>query len=254
MIGSFCLVKNEGAWIKDHIEAWLPYLDEMVFFDGNSTDSTLQTLQDMEDNHPRKVHFFPNKDPQNLQDDYVRLFNDCLHELKTDYAFFLHPDMFPLSGAENLRKLQGPAHYVNIRSFAGNPGEQLYETEGRAKAWKTIMQLKPDLGLHYFGHYGAANEDMYFSKITGNQHDFYGENFGSYPYEVKDSGVTLAHFSDVRPYERRLERMKRCLINQGYDQYQADLFAPKHPRVNFQDDGDLKFKPVNDPRKELSHV
>ena len=258
-IGSFTLIKNEILWIRDHLEAWLPLLDQIVFFDGNSTDGTYEVLSEYKEKYPHKLLVAENTDPHDLQDDYVRLFNGALRCLDTDFAFYIHPDMFPIGGEENLKKLDTNtlAYTVNIRSFAGNPGNQLYELEGRAKAWKTIMRLKPDFGLHYYGHYGSAEEDMYFSEITGDQHQFH-KDFDKYPYTVRNSGIEIAHFSDVRPFERRLERMKRCLLNQGYNEIEADYEAHHHPRVTLKSarciHGDFRFKPVKDPRKEPLNV
>lgn len=236
-IGSFTLIKNEIIWIEKHLRSWLPYLDQMVFFDGNSTDGTLEILRKF------PVTLVENKDPKNLQDDYVKLFNECLKTLHTDLAIFLHPDMFPISGAEELRHLYCMAASTSMRVFGGEPNGAVFEETGRAKAWKNIMRLKnPDLGLHYYGHYGAANEDLYFEDITGDEHIFHGENFKRYPYPIMDSGCVIAHYSDVRPYSRRLERMISSLRNQGYSKEQAEKIAPTHPRVTLKSGDGVEFK------------
>jgi len=44
-LGSFILIKNESQWIAPHILRVLPFIDQMVFFDGNSTDGTLEYLK-----------------------------------------------------------------------------------------------------------------------------------------------------------------------------------------------------------------
>src|SRR2546430_2773541 len=90
------------------------------------------------------------------------------------------------------------AFYSTMRSFAGELDGPLLEiTNGRTDRWKNVYRLKsPNLGLHYYGHYGVHNEDCYFSKITGCRHEFFGANFERYPYSVGDSGLKISHFSD----------------------------------------------------------
>lgn len=251
--GSFCLVKNERSWIRPHLYSWLPWVDQMAFWDGNSTDGTLEIIKEIRDTHPfgHKILLKENKDCANLQDDYVRLFNEMIQALDTDYCGFLHADMI-LDDPGNIKDLgDAIAYYFHLRSFGGEPGGQMYEiTKGRAKTWKDIFRRRdPDLGLHYFGFYGAKNEDCYFSKITGNSHVYHNENYEKYPYEVKDSGIKVSHFSDVRPYERRVSRMITCLLNQGYPKDFAEKFSKVHPRVTFKFDREamealgLIFKP-----------
>ena len=241
-IGSFCLIKNEARFINRHIAEWLPFLDEMVFFDGGSTDGTLEILKQYADTSP-KIKLFEGKDPSDLQDDYVNLSNGAMWALGTDLAIFLHPDMFPANG-ETLRRLPDDliAAAVEMESYAGDPGESIYRIEGRGSAWKTIYRLRnPNLGAHYHGHYGAHNEDTYFSEITGDKHEHYGTDFSKYPYPVNNSGLIIKHFSDVRPYARRLDRMIKCLINQGHSPKAAQEIAPQHPRVSLKDGMGFKF-------------
>ena len=236
-IGSFTLVRNEVLWIRAHILSWLPWLDECVFFDGNSTDGTLEVIRELRESHKlgNRIKLFENRDCANLQDDYVRVFNECLRSLSTDYAIFAHCDMI-LDDPGNIRDLGAyHAYTTNLRSFAGEPGGDLLEVQGRGERWKNIYRLNdPDLGAHYFGHYGAWNEDFYFSEITGKEHIFHGQNFDRYPYRVGDSWVKVLHYSDVRPYERRLGRMLSVLKNQGLGPEKAMEVALKHPRVTLQ--------------------
>ena len=262
-IGSFCLVRNEREWMAPHLASWLPYLDEMVLYDGNSTDGTLDIIERFkkESAHGYKIKLFKDRDPRDLKDDYVKLFNDCLHELSTDLAAFIHPDFF-LVDPGGIRNLDGGISYtMHLESYAGEPGGELYKIErGRSKTWKNIFTLRPNLGVHYFGHYGAANEDCYYSEITGDEHKHYGNKFGYYPYPVVDSGIRALHFSDVRPHARRLGRMVTCLLNQNYPKDQAELLAPTHPRVTLQDNDWFKFVPAEYPaeflaaQKEVSSV
>ncbi len=243
-IGSFILIRNEAAWIGGHIEMWLPFLDEMVFFDGNSTDGTLEIIKDLK-NKPggHKIRLYQDKDPKNLQEDYVDLFNRCMWTLRTDYAYFLHPDMIPVNPAK-IRDLGDElAHVTHLTSYAGDPGSKIYRIdEGRGELWKNIYRLRnPDLGAHYHGFYGAANEDIYFKEITGGTYEHYGQEIDRYPYPVGDSGVKVLHFSDVRTKARRIDRMTKILINQGMNPEEASRTAPKHPRVTFEDGMGFKF-------------
>lgn len=253
-IGTFTLIKNEIHWLKEHIENVAPHLDQMVFFDGNSTDGTLEMLYSAKEIWPH-IKIVENKDPKDLKDDYVRLFNECMRTLATNWAFFLHPDMW-IENPKRLRVIRnhpGVSMSTRMISYAGDPAlnDDLYRIEtGRADRWKNIYRLRePDLGAHYHGWYGAANEDVYFSKITGDFHHFHGIDFSAYPYEVADSGLRVHHFSDVRPYARRFGRMRKCLMNQGYPSTTATRYAKIHPRVTLFDDDNFKFIRCTDPRR-----
>jgi len=234
MTGSFTIIRNEINFIKAHLDAWLPHLDSMSFYDGNSTDGTLEILEQYAKDNP-KIILVKNKDPEDLKDDYVRIFNECLWSCPCELAIFIHPDMLPVNG-EILRKLPDDiiCAKTRIESFAGEPKGDVYRISGRGAYWKNIYRLRnPKLGAHYFGAYGAAAEDIYFSEITGNSHKF-SPNFEDYPYPIHDSGLKINHFSDVRPYDRRLERMTRCMLNQGYSEIDAMKAALIHPRVTLK--------------------
>lgn len=246
-LGTFTLIKNEAPWIAAHILRVLPFVDEMVFLDGNSTDGTLEIIKEIACEHENgyRIRLVGNKDPKDLQDDYVRVFNLALNAISTDLAWFLHPDMWVVNPENILMVRQSPAVAMStaMRSFGGEPGGQLYEIKGRAEEWKNIYRVRnPDLGAHYFGHYGAWNEDVYFKAITGDQHVLH-TNHGNYPYTVVKSGLEVLHFSDVRPHARRLDRMKKCLANQGND----ISLAERHPRVTLKDGMGLTFTPTEWP-------
>jgi glycosyltransferase involved in cell wall biosynthesis len=234
----------------------LPYIDQVSLFDGNSTDGTLEIIKFIRNKYPfgNKIKLVENKDPKNLQDDYVSMFNECMWNLDTDKAIFWHPDMW-LVNPESLDKLKDSdciAAATSMKSFAGEPNGQLYEIKGRGERWKNIYRLRnPNFGAHYFGHYGAANEDVYFSEITGDEHNHYGSDFGFYPYPVSDFGVEVLHFSDVRPYARRLDRMKKCLRNQGHPEQRVEEIAHSHPRVTLKDGHGFKFIPSEYPKQFL---
>lgn len=245
--GSFCLIKNEGLWIKEHLRSWLPILDGMVFYDGGSTDGTLETIKEaIGGEFGHKITLVEGKDPENLTTAYQRLSNDAMWALKTDMAIFLHPDMMWESGKFELPE-NCIAATMNIKSYAGNPGQEVYEIIGRGSKWKNIYRLRnPDLGAHYYGFYGAWNEDTYFSEITGEAHDFHHNNFDAYPYPVFHSPIVVRHYSDVRPYERRLDRMVKCLVNQGHKD-NIENIAKAHPRVTLKSGQGFDFKVIETP-------
>src|SRR3990167_9586441 len=252
-IGSFCLIKNEKAFLRAHLDGWLPYLDEMVFFDGNSTDGSLETLREYGREHKLgfKLKIFAGKDPVNLKEAYVPMFNSALWTVQSDFAFYLHPDMIVV-GIGNLRNIPKDdiAASINVKSYAGDSGGNLFEiVKGRRSRWKAIHRLRnPDLGAHYHGFYGAADEDVYFSEITGDVHSCLGdENFEDCPYTVYDTGALVYHYSDVRPYERRLQKMKRSLLHQGYSPEEAAKVSPLHPRVSLKNGSGFEFKPAERP-------
>lgn len=256
-IGSFTLIKNEIPWIMDHVENVAPHIDEMVFFEGDSTDGTLEYLHEAKNKFPH-VKIFEHMDPKDLREDYEDLFNKCLRSLSTDWAVFLHPDMW-IENPEQIRHAgfeTGQAMSMHMTSYAGEPGKQLYRIKaGRCNAWKNIYRLRnPDLGAHYHGFYGAMNEDVYFSAITGSAHSFHGPDFSRYPYEVTDSGIKCHHFSDVRTYERRVSRMTTCLINQGCESKLATSLAAQHPRVTLVPTAEFKLTPCRDPRRVLANA
>lgn len=241
MIGSFTIIRNEAEWIGGHLEMWLPILSQMVFFDGNSTDGTLEIIKDVKANHPMgdKIKLVEDKDPSDLEADYVRVFNECLNAVDAEHAAFIHPDMIPVTHGYSLYNT--PAHFMTVESYAGEPGGELLRiAKGRTDKWKNIYQMKPSLGAHYAGFYGSPEEDVYFSEITGDSHDFKSD-IGLYPYKVADSGIKVLHFSDVRTYERRLGRMKSCLKNQGHNPAAVEAIAHAHPRVTLKSGLGVEF-------------
>ena len=68
----------------------------MVFYDGNSTDGTLETIKHYKANQPHgyKIKLCENKDIKDLTSDYQKLSNECQWDVDKDLAIFLHPDMF----------------------------------------------------------------------------------------------------------------------------------------------------------------
>lgn len=256
-IGSFTIIKNEANWVAPHILRVLPFIDEMVFFDGNSTDGTVEIIEEIRNysEFGHKIRLVKNRDCADLKDDYVRLFNECLRTLTTDLAYFLHPDMWVVNPEQILIVKDSPAVALttSMRSFGGEPGGDLYEIHGRGTQWKNIYRLRnPDLGCHYFGHYGALEEDCYFSAITGDEHIHHGQQFEKYPYEVVKSGIEVLHFSDVRPLSRRVGRMRECLKNQGGTDVLINEIIEQHPRIILKDASGFAFTPARYPGEFLA--
>jgi len=257
-IGTFTLIKNEIEFIGPHIMRLLPVVDRMVFFDGNSSDGTLETIKHIKktNEYGFRIKLVENKDPKDLRTEYVKMFNDCLQAVDCDWAYFAHPDFWILKpdAVRLAGEKEGIAMYTNMESYAGDPGGQVYRIEeGRGEKWKNIYRLKnPALGAHYWGWYGSRDEDVYFSAITGAQHVLHND-FSKYPYDVSDSGIGVMHFSDIRHYERRLGRMKTCLENQGYSKEMAAKIAPTHPRVTLKSENGFKFTKSYLPKEFLEY-
>lgn len=235
-ISIFNMTKNESAWIGFHVMSVKDFVSEFVYYDS-STDGTTEILEYLRDKKGINIRLFKNRDVKNLQDDYVDLSNEIMRQCKSDYLWYCHPDM--ILDPSSINKTSGRAYCYSVamRSYAGDPLGKVFEFEkGRAKAWKSIMQN--GFGLHYYGHYGAHNEDMYFGQITGNSHELFSD-FKSYPYAIKDSGFLMHHFSDLRTPKRRLSRMISCLKNQNHPEERAQMLAKVHPRVTLQENNDV---------------
>lgn len=237
-VGVFAIVKNEAPWIGFCVMALKDLVSEFVYFDGNSTDGTLELLDYIRSKYGLHIRVFKDRDPKDLRDDYTRVFDDCMKQVKSEYVWYVHPDMILVKNIKpDFLKSKALAYYVGMRSFGGEPHGKILEiTEGRTDKWKTIMANRFD--LHYHGHYGAHDEDMYFREITGSQYGVY-KDFSRYPFDVEDSGVTFFHYSDVRPYGRRLSRMMTCMANQvpgASEKYLMEMSA-NHPRVSLSPGG-----------------
>lgn len=254
-IGTFTIIKNEAPWIAAHLLRIIPYVDECVLFDGNSTDGTVEIIESIRDyeENGHKIRLVKGKDPKDLKDDYVRVFNECLRSVQSDLAWFLHPDMNVQNPEQILLIKDSPAIAIStyMRSFGGEPGGPLHEIHGRATEWKNIYRLRnPDLGAHYHGHYGAWNEDVYFSAITGDDHALYADH-SRYPYDVVKSGLDVLHFSDVRPLARRIERMNVCLENQNKPTEKIADIAANHPRVTLAEGAGYTLTPAEYPAEMI---
>lgn len=252
-ISVFSIVKNEAQFIGYGVMSLLPYVDEIVYADGNSTDGTLDILKHIKKKYDTdgKIKIFERWDFKDFKEDYVRLFNDLMKECHADYLWYCHPDMILTDPGKLIERdsWEAKAFYVNIRSFAGED-MNLEITRGRTNRWKTIM--KNAFGLHYWGHYGHEHEDMYFQDITGNSHVVHGE-MRKYPFRVEDSGIKLEHMCECKPRKRREQKMDtvlRTISGIKDERHLAEILA-NHPRVHLQNHdgpwGHFRFEPRKDP-------
>lgn len=243
----FCIVKNEAQFIEASVRAVAPYVDEIVYADGNSTDGTLSILDRIGKEYPN-LRVLKNWDCANLQDDYVRLFNELLGQCKGDYVWFLHPDMVvrnPAQLTQFKKQARLDAYTVRMRSFAGDGMVEI--TKGRTNTWKTIMRNA--YGLHYWGHYGNENEDMYFDF---QDHKVY-RDLSQYPFEIGDSRLCVEHYCECKDTTRRKEKMENILkYGHGIEDRTVLTDAlTNHPRVTLKSEsnqwGSFKFQKRKDP-------
>lgn len=262
-ISAWSVIKNEARFIGYSIMSLIDHVDEFVYFDGNSTDGTLELLAYIKDKYDKsgKIKVFENKDFKDFKDDYVRVFNECVQACSMDHVLYCHPDMVCVDPG-SLGKLDKNvlAYWVGMRSFAGEDLD-LEITKGRTDKWKTIMRKK--FGLHYAGWYGATDEDMYFREITGNEHKLHTD-FKKYPYDVLDSGARFWHFCECKPRKRREEKMYRVITtNMGRFAHgrtmQDDIYVwdtvVNHPRVHLETQkgvfGEFTFDQRKDPLPDV---
>jgi hypothetical protein len=233
----------------------LPHVDEVVYFDGNSTDGTLKLLDYIKGKYDtqNKIKVFLDRDFSDFKEDYVRVFNECMKACTGDYLFYCHPDMIMTEPGilASKDKITEIAYWSGMRSFAGEDlGMEI--VKGRTDKWKLIM--KNAFGLHYAGFYGSPEEDMYFERITGKEHVIH-KDFRSYPYRVADSGIRLSHFCECKPKKRREEKMEKVLVTNGANQNTITEALASHPRVQLESQktlwGEFVFKPRIDPLPEV---
>lgn len=234
-IAVFSIVKNEADYIGYSIMSMLDHVDAFYYYDGNSTDGTIEIIEYIKTKYDKqnKIHLFKNKDCKDLQGDYVRLWNELLSEIKEDFCFYCHPDMISIN-AEKIKEkfnLDTIRYTVNMVSFAGTKRDKII-TAGREKKWATIY--RNDLGLHFAGYYGAVEEDFYFSAITGNEHIFY-DMLEYLPYKIVNTDLILYHYCDCKPCKRRLDRMVSVLKNTNPTRSEEEIksMAVTHPRIHF---------------------
>jgi glycosyltransferase involved in cell wall biosynthesis len=233
-------VKNEFPWLGYSIYAAAPFVHEFVYtVASDSNDGTVELLEYLKPRFGNKLKFFISSkyafDPLDMAS-YNRAYNDAVDESEGDAILYLHPDMIITKGAV---LEEGPlVWWTNVTSFAVDFHTKI--SNGRASCWKNIHAKK--FGLHYYGAYGSHSEDFYFRDITGNAYKHHDDQFLKYPFEVRESGFSINHYCELKPYRRRLEKMKLCLKTQhpGFDDRVIEQMASYHPRV-ILDPGNEKF-------------
>lgn len=247
-------VKNEADFIGYSIMDCLEHVHEFVYAVAKSEDGTDELLDYIKERYAGdklkilrapEFDFNPHDQPS-----YNNAFNTCIRESSGDAVWFKHPDMICTNAAELKNIKPGPlAWFTRMTSYAGDFNTQI--TKGRTGRWKNIHAKK--FGLHYYGGYGSINEDFYHKDITGNAHEFYGDNFNAYPFKVADSGLNINHYCELKGYKRRFEKMTACLrtLFPKFTEGRIEEMAMNHPRVTLQPDltnvWGFEFKHVDTP-------
>lgn len=246
-------ILNEAQFVGYSIMAAWPYVEEFVYaVSPKSDDGTIEILRHIAKTYGKVRILLQSKydfNPHDLKA-YNESFNDCIQQTRCDAAWFLHPDMI-VTNPERIADLKpGPlAWTTNITSYAKDYKTVI--TKGRATQWKNIHAKK--LGLHYYGEYGSQNEDFYHSEITGKSYKHFGTDFKKYPFEVTNSGIEVNHYCELKPYKRRLEKMKLCLktLVPNATEGALDESASHHPRVTLEQSsqrfGTFEFTETENP-------
>lgn len=229
-------VLNEAAFIGYSIMSCHKYVEEFVYAVApSSSDGTIDLLRHI-GKHYGKVRLLIDPrydfDPLDMPA-YNRSYNDCIQQARGEAVWFLHPDMIVKNPEVIQRDWDDSlAWWTNVTSYAKDMNTVI--TKGRCTQWKNIH--KKQFGLHYFGGYGSQNEDFYHSDITFKTYKHFGTDFLKYPYAVTNSGIEVNHYCELKPYERRLEKMKRCLktLAPGLPDEKIDEMAVQHPRVTLE--------------------
>ena len=247
-------VLNEAAFIGYSIMSLHPHVEEFVYaVSPKSNDGTIDILRHIAKNYGKVRLLVDSRydfDPMDTVA-YNKSFQDCIDQARGDAIWFCHPDMVTTRWNE---PPEGPlAWWTNVTSYAKDFNTVI--TKGRCGQWKNIHQKKFD--LRYLGSYGSVNEDFYHSSITGKSLKHFGTNFSLYPYEVANSGIEVAHFCELKPYARRLEKMKLCLKTQhpNFTNDYIEELAMNHPRVTLEQSsgqfGHFEFTETREPLPDV---
>jgi glycosyltransferase involved in cell wall biosynthesis len=229
-------VKDEAPWIGYSILSCLDQMHEFIYaLDSESQDGTRELLHHVKDKYAHEkltIIDFPTFHPSDTKA-YNEAFNVCIRKSTGDSCFFYHPDMV-VTNPEAIEAMadNALAWWTNVTSFAGDFHTVI--SKGRCDKWKNIHARKFD--LNYFGGYGSQNEDFYHSNITGKSTKHFGTEFSKYPFVVRDSGINVSHFCELKSYKRRLEKMKLCLKTQYVNSadHVIEELASQHPRVTLE--------------------
>lgn len=216
--------------------AALDHMHQFIYaLDAKSDDGTRELLHHIKEKYAHEklvIIEHPTFHPSDTKA-YNAAFQACIQKATGDAVWFLHPDMIVLNPTEICcLRPDATAWYTNVTSYAGD--FQTIITKGRCDKWKNIHARK--MGLHYFGGYGSQNEDFYHSEITGKAYKHFGSEFSKYPFPVKNSGINVNHYCELKDHDRRLEKMKLCLQTQNPEAEMdwINAMAAKHPRVTLE--------------------
>lgn len=251
-ISVVCPVLNEVDFIGYSIMSCLDQMHEFIYaLDEKTDDGTRDLLNDIKSKYAHEkliVLETPNFHPSDTKA-YNAAFNVCIDAMSGEAAYFYHPDMIIQNPEALLTMPPALAWWTNVRSYAGD--FQTVITKGRCDKWKNIHVKK--FGLHYYGGYGSQNEDFYHSEISGKSYRHHGIDFKKYPFSIRDSGIQVLHFCELKEYSRRLEKMKRCLRTQ-YPEVSEEWIEEKaahHPRVTLEASsrhfGEFEFTKIETP-------
>lgn len=90
-LSGFMRLRNEGEFISQTIESWLPLLDELIIVFNNCQDDTEEIVKVWEEKYPEKIkvyHYVPIVYPQGSEK-YKSLESDNVHSLVHYYNFAL---------------------------------------------------------------------------------------------------------------------------------------------------------------------
>lgn len=257
-ISIICPVKNEIQFIGYSVMSMLPHVHEFVYaIAPSSDDGTVDLLRHIAKKYGQiggKIRLLIQSkydfDPHDMNA-YNESFQDCIEESTGNTCAFIHPDMVVTKWND---PPEGPlAWWTNVTSYARDMTTVI--TKGRCSQWKNLHAKK--FGLRYLGGYGSANEDFYHSDITGKSLKHFGTDFQQYPFEVANSGIEVAHFCELKPYKRRLEKMKLCLKTQhpSFTDGLIEEMAVNHPRVTLEQSssqfGQFEFTETVQPIPEV---
>lgn len=240
-------VKDEAPWIGYSIMSCLDQIHEFIYaVDSESKDGTFDLLRHIKDKYAHEKLIIIEHPTFNPMDTpaYNNAFNVCIEKATGEACYFLHPDMLILNPEAILTMPDSMAWWTNVTSFAGD--FQTVISKGRCDKWKNIHAKK--FSLQYCGGYGSQNEDFYHRDITGKSFKHFGSEFSRYPFAVRDSGINVNHYCELKSYKRRLEKMKICLKTQipGAVDSAIEEMAIQHPRVTLEPSstrfGDFEFK------------
>jgi glycosyltransferase involved in cell wall biosynthesis len=208
-ISAFSFCGNEVSYIGYSTMSLLPYVDEVIWADGNSNDGTLDLIKHIQTQYDpeKKVKLFEGFLFENYREDYDEKFNWLLKRCSGDWVIFNHADMVWLDPWK-IRPLLEAIHEddfiwglrVNFRSFINDRWHCMEEND---YTWPLIY--KNAHGLHHRGAYGTPYEDFYFE--DGLRHDIRSSRRDSEEIRIFHSSIWMHHYRSCKPEWQRLDKM-----------------------------------------------